>query len=218
MFVSYSRHDERLVKPLAGLIGLASEEAVFLDVEQLKPGDRWETKLINAIRQSSVFVLCWCCRSEKSEFVRKEIALALQSRQKKVVPVLFCSAPLPRDISEWQWIDLKGRVCHECEHLGHQTETVNKENQVPEKIRIPSRLHTAGLIVSAVLLGLIAEIAAQAVKIIKTDGLDYKDANETAENPKRGQIANRVTKMLKPNESEILKERIVSYFRSLEES
>jgi hypothetical protein len=38
VFVSYSRHDEELVKPLAGLLGAAANDAVFLDVTSLKSG------------------------------------------------------------------------------------------------------------------------------------------------------------------------------------
>ena len=117
VFVSYSRHDEALVKPLAGLLGVAAEDAVFLDVEQLKPGDLWEEKLVGAVQESSVFVLCWCCQSEKSEFVAKEIRIALTDRSKKLVPVLFCSTKLPADLTARQWIDLRGRVVHNCDHF-----------------------------------------------------------------------------------------------------
>jgi hypothetical protein len=75
---------------------LAAEDAVFLDVEQLKPGNLWEEKLVGAVQQSSIFVLCWCCQSEKSEFVAKEISIALTDKSKKLVPVfvLLYKTPL----------------------------------------------------------------------------------------------------------------------------
>jgi hypothetical protein len=114
VFVSYSRHDEDLVKPLAGLLGLSAEDAVFLDIEQLKPGVLWEKTIVKAIEQSSVFVICWCCESKKSSFVAREIKLALADRKRKIVPVLFCSAKLPHQVSKSQWIDLRGRVVHTC--------------------------------------------------------------------------------------------------------
>ena len=114
VFVSYSRHDEGLVKPLAGLLGVVAEDAVFLDVERLKPGQLWEKEITEAVERSSVFVVCWCCETERSRFVMQEIALALRDPKKKVVPVLFCAAILPAHLFDRQWIDLRGRVVHTC--------------------------------------------------------------------------------------------------------
>jgi DNA-directed RNA polymerase subunit RPC12/RpoP len=105
-----------VVKPLAALLGVASEDTVFLDVEQLKPGDLWEEKLTDAVSNSSVFVLCWCCESKKSQFVAKEISIALADKNRKLVPVLFCSTTLPPNLSDRQWIDLRGRIVHSCDH------------------------------------------------------------------------------------------------------
>ena len=120
VFVSYSRHDEALVKPLAGLLGVASDDAVFLDVSELKPGDLWEEKIIGAVKEASVFVLCWCCESEKSTFVAKEITTALSEGKKRLVPVLFCSTKLPDSLANRQWIDLRGRIVHVCNHINTQ--------------------------------------------------------------------------------------------------
>ena len=77
VFVSYSRHDEALVRPLAGLLGVASSGVVFMDVASLQPGDHWEKEILEAVQQASVFVLCWCCECEKSDFVAREIGTAL---------------------------------------------------------------------------------------------------------------------------------------------
>jgi hypothetical protein len=117
VFVSYSRHDEALVRPLAGLQGVAADGAVFLDVTSLKPGDPWEEELFDALKEAEVFVVCWCCESEKSKNVAKEIAAALAEGNKRVVPVLLCAATLPPQLAMRQWIDLRGRVVHECSFL-----------------------------------------------------------------------------------------------------
>jgi hypothetical protein len=58
VFVSYCRHDEALIRPLAAGIGVGREGSVFVDVEQLKAGDLWETKILGAVRGAKVFVLC----------------------------------------------------------------------------------------------------------------------------------------------------------------
>ena len=118
VFVSYSRHDEALAKPLAGLLGVAADEAVFLDIDSLKPGDSWEAEIEHAIRASAVFVLCWCCESSRSEFIKKEINIALEDAEKLLVPVLLCATPLPSPLKERQWINLQGRVMHVCD--GHE--------------------------------------------------------------------------------------------------
>jgi hypothetical protein len=116
VFVSYSRHDESLVKPLAGLLGAAADDAVFLDVTSIKPGEIWKTEIEKAVREASVFILCWCCESEKSSFIAYEIQAALSAGEKRLVPVLFCSTPLPATLADRQWIDLRERVVHLCNH------------------------------------------------------------------------------------------------------
>jgi hypothetical protein len=120
VFVSYSRHDEALVKPLAGMLGVAANDAVFLDVTTIQPGALWEQEIIGAIKQSSVFVLCWCCECEHSSFIAREISTALKQGNKRMVPVLFCSTPLPPTMADRQWINLTGQVVHHCTHA-HQT-------------------------------------------------------------------------------------------------
>ncbi|HEY0760565.1 MAG TPA: TIR domain-containing protein [Acidisarcina sp.] len=130
--MSYSRHDEALVKPLAGLLGVAADDAVFLDVSSLKPGDLWDEKIMGAVKEASVFVLCWCCESEHSTFVAKEISAALAEGKKKLVPVLFCSTPLPPTMADRQWIDLRGQVVHQCP-VAH----VPKPTHAPEPAPAP---------------------------------------------------------------------------------
>jgi hypothetical protein len=61
VFVSHSRHYEALVKPLAGLL-VAMNEAVFLDVTSLSPGDLWEQQIMNGsrcVRLYHLLVLRW---------------------------------------------------------------------------------------------------------------------------------------------------------------
>src|ERR1700675_4142446 len=115
VFVSYSRHDEALVKPLAGLLGLAANDAVFLDIDSIKPGGLWKAEIEGAVRACSVFVLCWCCESSRSDFVKHEIDIALEDAEKRLVPVLFCPTPLPSSLAARQWINLQERIVHICD-------------------------------------------------------------------------------------------------------
>jgi hypothetical protein len=130
VFVSYSRHDESLIKPLAGLLGAAADDAVFLDVSSIKPGDLWKSEIEGAVRNASVFILCWCCESKRSDFVAYEIKTALEAGGKRLVPVLLCSTPLPPSLADRQWIDLQGRIVHACD--GHGAKTKAPEILGPE--------------------------------------------------------------------------------------
>jgi hypothetical protein len=152
VFVYYSRHDEEIVKPLAGLLGAAAD-AVFLDITSLKPGDLWREEIEGAVRDATVFILCWCCESEQSAFVAHEIGIALEDTTKRLIPVLFCSTPLPKPLSDRQWIDLRGRIIHVwngSEHLVEITVTVAVTTPALRPTRAPTRRPRGTL----VLLGL----------------------------------------------------------------
>jgi hypothetical protein len=174
VFVSYSRHDEALVKPLAGLLGVAADDAVFLDVASLKPGDLWEKKIIDAVKEASVLVVCWCCQSNKSVFVAREISTALAEGKKKLVPVLFCTTPLPPNIADRQWIDLCGKIVHDCSNLHARLDLTSPGGagntgsaarfEVPPSSTLPERSAAAPRIKRAAvaivsLLGIIAIVA-----------------------------------------------------------
>jgi hypothetical protein len=141
VFVSYSRHDEALVKPLAGLLGVAADDAVFLDVASLKPGDLWDEKIIGAVKEASVFVLCWCCQCEHSTFIAKEISAALLEKKKRLVPVLFCSTPLPPAMADRQWIDLRGQIVHDClsPHTDEKTVPRDPSDKWIARVRTPAQ-------------------------------------------------------------------------------
>jgi hypothetical protein len=116
-FISYSHKDNDVVKPLVELLSV-NEHRVFWD-QHLKAGDRWDQVIRSAVKQSSVFVLFWCCDTRGSQYVAEEIALALRLK-KKIVPVKLCSAAMPPPLGEWQWIDLGQRVQHLCTNVDHQ--------------------------------------------------------------------------------------------------
>lgn len=120
VFVSYSRRDEHLVQPLAALLGAATGDAVFLDVTSIRPGQIWSNKIETALHQARVFIVCWCCHSRRSAAVAQEIWNAINlGARKRLVPVLFCSAPLPESLAPLQWIDMRGHIAHKCEVRGH---------------------------------------------------------------------------------------------------
>jgi hypothetical protein len=145
-FVSYSRHDEDFVRPLADVINAVSGDTLFIDVEQLRPGDLWEKKIVGAIRQSSVFILCWCCECRKSTFVAKEIALALEDKEKKIVPVLLCYSPLPEKLSERQWVDLRKEVAHKCDGHSYYIDGIEASAARPKREKRDRRILYQGAV------------------------------------------------------------------------
>jgi hypothetical protein len=113
IFVSYSRQDAGLVKPVVGLLR-ATKDLVFQDVDSVMPGMRWRPQVEEALRVAHLIVLFWCYHSSRSAEVRKEYELAL-STGKDVLPVLLDATPLPRELNEYQWVDFREFV-----GLGHR--------------------------------------------------------------------------------------------------
>src|SRR5215510_11743229 len=105
IFVSYSRQDAGLVKPVVGLLR-ATKDLVFQDVDGVMPGKRWRPQIEEALRVAPLIVLFWCYHSSRSAEVRKEYELAL-STGKDVLPVLLDATPLPKELNEFQWVDFR---------------------------------------------------------------------------------------------------------------
>jgi TIR domain len=118
VFVSYSRHDEALVKPLAALLTGVTNDPVFLDVNSIVPGDNWQEEIEGALLQSTVFVLCWCCQAQKSTFIAEEIAIASADSRRRLIPILLCDIPLPAPLASRQWVDFRKQTQHVCIHHG----------------------------------------------------------------------------------------------------
>jgi formylglycine-generating enzyme required for sulfatase activity len=107
IFINYRREDARaeaarLRDRLADAFGAAN---VFMDVDNLLPGERFDLKLQEALAETDVFLAVIGARwsellaartdSGERDYVREEIAAAL-ARKIAVVPVLVDRAPMPR--------------------------------------------------------------------------------------------------------------------------
>ncbi len=103
LFISYSREDEKIIKPIVQLLRL-TESKFFLDVESIAPGDRWQQKLEVALNKADKICVFWCLHSKKSEWVEREWRSA-HRMGKKIIPLLLDSTPLTPELSEYQYID-----------------------------------------------------------------------------------------------------------------
>jgi hypothetical protein len=126
IFVNYRRDDARdmaarIRDRLAATFGDAN---VFMDVDDLMPGQRFEDELEKALAQTDVFLAVIGPRwlellaerqaSGERDYVREEIAGALQ-RRVVVIPVLVERTPLPRaaELSEV----IRGLVLHQTHEV-----------------------------------------------------------------------------------------------------
>jgi len=120
IFVSYSRRDAEIVRPLAHLLR-ATNDWVFLDSDSIRAGKKWRQEIDNAISAASLMIVFWCEHAEESEEVRREYAAAMDT-QKDVLPVRLDRTALPDSLREFQALDF-----HDfAERFGHHGPAVKR--------------------------------------------------------------------------------------------
>lgn len=92
IFVSYSRKDERTVRPLVDALRKDGHD-VFMDIE-LPGGHLWREKIVAAIAAAEVFALFLSPRSVESDEVRSELDIAADEK-KPIAPVLIERVTIP---------------------------------------------------------------------------------------------------------------------------
>lgn len=82
-FASYSSHDRAIVAArLQGMLAATNDKLdIFFDVESLRRGEDWEQRIKAEILKRSIFYLFWSRNARKSEWVSKELAFAVESKQ-----------------------------------------------------------------------------------------------------------------------------------------
>ncbi len=129
VFVNYRRDDERSTAArvrdrLAGVFGVAN---VFMDVDNLLAGQRFDRELEKALAETDVFLAVigpkWMelfaqrQASGERDYVREEIAGALK-RGILVIPVLIERAPMPRGANLPE--DIREMVLHQKHDISHE--------------------------------------------------------------------------------------------------
>jgi hypothetical protein len=77
IFTSYSHSDTPIVQALRRASQVLGDQS-FLDIENLRSGQRWNPALFRAIDDADVFQLFWSKRSAQSKYVADEYRYALQ--------------------------------------------------------------------------------------------------------------------------------------------
>lgn len=78
-FVSYAHEDRAEVLKRVQMLSILKQK-YFQDFITLRPGDKWEPSIYEAIDRSDVVYLFWSTAASGSEFVKKEILRAVERR------------------------------------------------------------------------------------------------------------------------------------------
>jgi hypothetical protein len=105
LFVSYSRTDETLIRPLVDLLRLSATE-VFRDRDGIGFGEDWRLAIESAVNRCTDFLVFWCTHSAHSPEVTNEYTLALRLN-KRIVPVLLDNSTLTLPLERLQAIDMR---------------------------------------------------------------------------------------------------------------
>jgi hypothetical protein len=108
VFVSYSRKDAKLVKPIVDMIRATQgvDDWVFYDQDSIQAGKKWRPQSDKALSDADQVFLFWCAHSASSVEVKKEWESGLQL-DKDFVPVILDATPVPSRLAEFQFVDMR---------------------------------------------------------------------------------------------------------------
>jgi hypothetical protein len=109
VFISYSRWDEEFARKLVADLRTEGFLDPWLDVADIKLGDRWETKIEEAITSAELMLVLLSSASVKSQWVIREAELAASKGKGRVIPVIIdegAKSAVPLVLKQIQWLDL----------------------------------------------------------------------------------------------------------------
>jgi len=100
IFFSYSRkHADCAFRLVRGL--QSTGFSVWQDVSVIRGGDNWVSKIRSGLKEARVMLLLWSAEAKASEWVTREIALALPYHTEGkliIIPLRLDDTPLPDDL------------------------------------------------------------------------------------------------------------------------
>lgn len=112
VFLSYTRDDFEKALELYRFLTKDGID-VWLDKENLFPGDDWEFEIRKAVRESDLIIFCLSNKViTKKGYIQKEIKIALSEADLLpegtifIVPARFEDCAVPTGLGKWQWADL----------------------------------------------------------------------------------------------------------------
>jgi translation elongation factor EF-Tu-like GTPase len=104
-FISYSRVDSEFVIKLARDLK-AADAGIWLDQLDIRPGERWDRAIEDALRKCSSLILTLSPASVASDNVLDEVSFALETH-KSVIPVFYQDCDIPFRLHRLQYIDFR---------------------------------------------------------------------------------------------------------------
>jgi len=94
VFISYSRRDSETVESIVTQLEAEGID-VWLDREDIKPGQQWRKQIVEAIDTAEAFVLHLSPDSGASDNVLKELNLAEEALEPFVLPIMLKDMKIP---------------------------------------------------------------------------------------------------------------------------
>ena len=94
VFISYSRRDSETIESIVTQLEAEGID-VWLDREDIKPGQQWRKQIVEAIDTAEAFVLNLSPDSGASDNVLKELNLAEESLEPFILPIMLKDMKIP---------------------------------------------------------------------------------------------------------------------------
>jgi len=111
VFISYSHDDREVVdRILDQLQKIFPTLRFWIDRENLIPGSDWADEILKAATETNLFLIYGSRSAFKSNWVQREIGIALQRKLLDRIPVVLLAADkkvIPNDLIRYQYIDFE---------------------------------------------------------------------------------------------------------------
>ncbi len=108
VFISHSSKDAKIASAICAALEARGHHC-WMSSRDIKPGENFQGTIVRAIREAGVMVLVFSANANNSDEIKKEMALASQSR-KMVIPVraedVMPSEDFTYELATRQWIDM----------------------------------------------------------------------------------------------------------------
>lgn len=112
VFLCHSSHDKPLVRELYQQLKAQSWLDLWLDEENLLPGQDWDMEIEKAVEVADVVIVCLSSNSVSKEgYIQRELKFVLDIALEKpegtifVIPIRLQECELPRRLRSWQYVD-----------------------------------------------------------------------------------------------------------------
>ena len=103
LFISYAHKDKEVIANIVNELNSVYE--VWIDVDDICIGSKWNNEIIKAIKCCNYFIIFVSNNSLNSKYCNEELDLAIKLN-KKVIPILIEELVLPKHLNELQCIYL----------------------------------------------------------------------------------------------------------------